>query len=226
MTGAMAADAICRAGQAGVVVQSGGRYLSRHYDPNLRTLSLDPYTYEGRSITSIGKGIYEAGHVLQQRHCYRWFRMRPGSVPFNNFGTRNFRWFCLYGVFLKVTSLRSGLLDEQLAEDKISNGIASVLGFLGDGALALAALMFLAILVSQLAALRVGIDASKRAAAALGKIDLRATQAEREGLAKVIHSAPWAYVGVTLTALVAMPNRQAMHIPVHADARDGLFLFY
>lgn len=229
MTGALAAGALCRAGGARVVVESGGRYLSRHFDAKSRTLSLDPFTYEGRSITSIGKGLFEAGHVLQQRQCYRWFRLRPGTVPLNNFGVRKFGSFCFYGVILHSMSFevnpphRHGV---ERAVDTFSEGAATLLRFLGNGSFVFAALLFLMVVASQLCAFWVGIDASKRAIASLGKADFRATRAEREDLAKVIEAAPWAYVGVALTALVGMRNRQAIEAPVHVNARDVAYCFY
>ena len=228
MTGALAADAICRAAHAGVMVQSGGRYLSLHYDPSSRTLSLDPFTYDGRSITSIGKGIYEAGHVLQQRQCYRWFRLRPGTVPYNHFAARKFGLICLAGIILQLVSLRA-MGDSHYVSggglDRFSEGVASVSGFLADGAFLAAALVFLLVLAAQLAALWVGIDASKRAAATLARADFSTSASEREDLTRVIRAAPWAYVGTALTALMGIPNRQAMEPSIEVNPRSSVVHF-
>jgi Zn-dependent membrane protease YugP len=81
MTGAQAAAAVARAGNAEVTIERHGGFLSDHYDPRSKTLRLSPEVYEGRSISSIAVAAHEAGHAIQDVVGYPALGFRSAMGP-------------------------------------------------------------------------------------------------------------------------------------------------
>ena len=135
MTGAQAAAAVARAGQADVSIERHQGFLSDHYDPRSKTLRLSPEVYDGRSIASIAVAAHEAGHAIQHAAGYRWLNFRSSMVPVVQIGSSLWIWVFLAGALLPQFR------------------------FLVDVAI----LMFGLTVVFQLVTLPVEFDASKRA---------------------------------------------------------------
>lgn len=175
MTGAQAAAAVARAGGADVTIERVGGFLSDHYDPRTRTLRLSPEVYDGRSISSIAVGAHEAGHAIQHVAAYPALAFRSNMVPLAIFGSNAWIWLFLGGMLFQMKPL-------------IVAGIV----------------VFGVTVVFQLVTLPVEFDASNRAKAVLAESGIVSTQAEAEGVSKVLGAAAMTYVAGALTAVATL----------------------
>ena len=64
-----------------VQIVQGQGFLSDHYNPQTKTVSLSPEVYQGRSISSAAVAAHECGHVVQHAESYTWLTMRSKMVP-------------------------------------------------------------------------------------------------------------------------------------------------
>ncbi len=62
------------------IVQGKG-FLTDHYNPKTKTVSLSPAVYSGRSIASAAVAAHECGHVVQHAEAYSMLTMRSNLVP-------------------------------------------------------------------------------------------------------------------------------------------------
>lgn len=62
------------------IVQGKG-FLTDHYNPKTKTVSLSPAVYGGRSIASAAVAAHECGHVVQHAEAYSMLTMRSNLVP-------------------------------------------------------------------------------------------------------------------------------------------------
>ena len=175
MTGAQAAAAVARAGNADVTIERHGGFLSDHYDPRSKTLRLSPEVYEGRSISSIAVAAHEAGHAIQDVVGYPALGFRSAMVPIASIGSRMWVWVFFAGLIFAQSNLGPLL---QTA------GIA-LFGFT---------------VVFQLVTLPVEFNASSRAKAVLASTGIVSTQEEAEGVSKVLGAAALTYVAAALTS--------------------------
>jgi len=195
MTGAEAADAVARAGGAMVTIERQQGFLSDHYDPRTKTLRLSPDVHDGRSISAIAVGAHEAGHAIQHAKNYAWLGFRTMMVPVCAFGSRMWVWIFMAGMILQGSNARRG---GQLASDA-----GSTWSF-GEMLTSLGILMFAAVVLFQIVTLPVEIDASNRAKAVLGRTGIVTSEAEAQGVAKVLGAAAWTYVAAALTAIATL----------------------
>lgn len=82
MTGAEVAQKMLddhRIGDVKIVMGQG--FLSDHYNPQTKTVSLSPEVYRGRSISSAAVAAHECGHVVQHAEAYTWLALRSKMVP-------------------------------------------------------------------------------------------------------------------------------------------------
>lgn len=101
MTGAEAAyRLLARHGLHSVSIKRGGGFLSDHYNPATRTLSLSPDVYEGRSLSAIGVACHEAGHALQHADRYAALAIRTALVPAAQLGSGASYFFIFIGFIL------------------------------------------------------------------------------------------------------------------------------
>lgn len=146
--------------------------LTDHYDPKRKVVRLSTDIYKGKTIAATAVAAHEVGHALQDKDGYLYMRIRSIIFPVVNFATS----VSYFIIFL-------GLLFESF--DLVWVGIILV----GAG------------LVFQLVTLPVEIDASKRAKELISKMNL-ATEAEQEGVSKMLAAAASTYVaGVLSSAL-------------------------
>jgi Zn-dependent membrane protease YugP len=64
-----------------VNIVMGKGFLSDHYNPNTKTVSLSPEVFQGRSISSAAVAAHECGHVVQHAEAYAWLTFRSKMVP-------------------------------------------------------------------------------------------------------------------------------------------------
>jgi hypothetical protein len=180
MTGAEAAAAVARAGNAQVTIERHGGFLTDHYDPRSKTLRLSPEVYEGRSIASIAVAAHEAGHAIQDVVGYPALGFRSAMVPIASFGSRVWVWVFLAGVLFAQGGSLGPLLQNA--------GI----------------LLFGFTVVFQLVTLPVEFNASSRAKAVLASSGIVSTQEEAEGVSKVLGAAAMTYVAAALTSIATL----------------------
>ena len=62
------------------VVQGEG-FLSDHYNPATKTVTLSPMIYQSPSIAAAAVAAHEVGHAVQHAHAYPWLQLRSKLVP-------------------------------------------------------------------------------------------------------------------------------------------------
>jgi len=173
MTGAQAAAAVCRSGGADdVKIERVAGFLSDHYDPRTKTLRLSADVFDGRSVSSIAVGAHEAGHALQHATGYSWLEMRSLMVPAVQFGNATWIYPVMGGLFLQMI----GLL------------------WLGIALLGITVLF-------QLVTLPVEFDASNRAKHVLATAGIARSDAEVQGVSKVLDAAALTYVAGAVASI-------------------------
>lgn len=182
MTGAEAAEAVCRAGGvASVTIEQTGGSLTDHYDPRSRTLRLSAEVYQGRSISSIAVAAHEAGHAIQHGEGYAPLGFRSAMVPVANIGSRAWYFVFLIGVVLQYVS-----------------------PVLGPGMMALGVGLFALLVFFQLLTLPVEIDASRRAKAVLASTGIVNGAEETEGVKTVLDAAAMTYVAAAAASVLQL----------------------
>ncbi|MEL6863998.1 MAG: zinc metallopeptidase [Bacteroidota bacterium] len=70
-----------------VRVVEGQGFLTDHYNPRTKTISLSPPVYQGRSVSSAAVAAHECGHAIQHDTSYSMLEMRSALVPFVKFAS-------------------------------------------------------------------------------------------------------------------------------------------
>ena len=182
MTGAEAAAAVCRAaGVTGVTIEPTQGYLSDHYDPRAKALRLSPDVYQGRSISAIAVAAHEAGHSIQHATGYGPLGFRSAMVPATQIGGGMWRFAFIIGIVLQGAQ----------------SALGPTLMLVGVG-------MFALVVLFQLVTLPVEIDASRRAKAVLADTGIVSTQAEAEGVDKVLDAAAMTYLAAAAASVMQL----------------------
>jgi uncharacterized protein len=84
-------------------------FLSDHYNPATKTVSLSADVYNGVSVASAAVAAHECGHAVQHATNYQWLQMRSNLVPVVQFSSMAVQWVLLAGIVL-VNSFPSLLL--------------------------------------------------------------------------------------------------------------------
>ena len=189
MTGADAAAAVCRAGNAGgVKIERHQGFLTDHYDPRSKTLRLSPDVYDGRSISSVAVAAHEAGHSIQDAVAYPLLGLRTGIVTLANIGSRLYLFPFIIGMGLAAGQERVAQSGWGLGQFLMASGI----------------LLFGAVVLFQLVTLPVEYDASRRAKAVLAQSGIVQTQEEARGVSKVLDAAALTYVAAALAGILQL----------------------
>jgi len=176
LTGAEAAGYMLRAnGLANVRIERVDGFLSDHYDPSKKVLRLSPNVHDGRSLAALGVACHEAGHALQDAKHYAPLAMRTAIVPTAGIGS-----------WLAFPRILIGLI-------------------LGSFKLAMiGVVLFGLVVVFQIITLPVEFNASKRAKAALGQLNMILPGRESAGVAAVLDAAAMTYVAATVSAVAQL----------------------
>ena len=68
-------------GISDVRIVQGKGFLSDHYNPTTKTVSLSPEVYQGRNVAAAAVAAHECGHVVQHATAYAWLQFRSKMVP-------------------------------------------------------------------------------------------------------------------------------------------------
>jgi hypothetical protein len=191
MSGAEAAQAVCRAAGAQVRIERHQGFLSDHYDPRAKALRLSPEVYDGRSISSIAVAAHEAGHSIQDLTNYPFLGLRTKIVAFAGIGSQLWSLLFFGGAILAAGMRPSASAAEagwQLPQYLMAAGI----------------LLFGAVVVFQIVTLPVEIDASRRAKAVLAQTGIVQTKDEAVGVNKVLDAAAWTYIAAALAGILTL----------------------
>jgi Zn-dependent membrane protease YugP len=110
MSGAEIAQTMLRHYQIyDVKVVMGQGFLSDHYNPLTKTVSLSPPVFEGRSVAAAAVAAHECGHAVQHATAYSMLQLRSALVPIVNFASMAQQWLLL-GAFLLINSMPSLML--------------------------------------------------------------------------------------------------------------------
>lgn len=64
-----------------VEIVEGEGFLTDHYNPQTRTVSLSPQVYRGRSVAAASVAAHECGHAVQHATAYSMLQFRSAMVP-------------------------------------------------------------------------------------------------------------------------------------------------
>jgi Zn-dependent membrane protease YugP len=161
----------------GVNIVEGQGFLSDHYNPRTKTVSLSPEVYRGRSIAAAAVAAHECGHVVQHATAYNMLSLRSNLVPVVQFSSK-IQQFLFFGVIF---------------------GIGAGIG--GDILLLLLVITFGLTALFSLVTLPVEFDASRRALAWLDSTGM-AVGDEYDGAKDALWWAAMTYVSQALASLV------------------------
>lgn len=159
------------------IIQGQG-FLTDHYNPLNKTVSLSPEVYSGRSIAAAAVASHECGHAVQHAKSYPWLKVRSAIVPVVSFAARAQQFLLLFAL--------------------------GSLGVGGNGTLLLITIAAFAVTtIFSLVTLPVEFDASNRALAWLqGSSVTRG--AEQGGAKDALWWAAMTYVVAALSSLVIL----------------------
>lgn len=161
-----------------VKIVQGKGFLSDHYNPKTKTVSLSPDVYQGRSVSAAAVAAHECGHVVQHAEAYTWLTFRSKMVP-----------------VVQLAGRAQGFL-LMFAFGGLASGFGGVLFQITVAA-------FLITTLFALVTLPVEFDASKRALAWLDETGV-ATGIQHEGAKDALWWAAMTYVVSALSALTVL----------------------
>ena len=157
-----------------VKIVQGQGFLTDHYNPATKTVSLSPPVYQGRSIAAAAVAAHECGHAVQHATAYSMLQLRSGLVPIVKAASMAQQWL-LIGAFMLANTFPQLML-------------------ITIAAFAVTALF-------SFVTLPVEFDASRRALAWLQTSNVTAG-AEQEGAKDALKWAALTYVAAALSSLV------------------------
>lgn len=159
------------------VVQGQG-FLTDHYNPAQKVISLSPAIYQGRSIAAAAVAAHECGHAVQHAEAYSWLKMRSAIVPVVNMAAMAQQYLLMIALGAYGATQNGVLLMVTIA----AFGVTAAFSFI---------------------TLPVEFDASNRALAWLEQVD-ELTPAEHEGAKDGLWWAAMTYVAKALSSLVIL----------------------
>jgi Zn-dependent membrane protease YugP len=164
-------------GITGINITQGKGFLSDHYNPKTKTVSLSPQVYQGRSIAAAAVAAHECGHVVQHATAYNMLTLRSNLVPVVQFSSRIQQFLFMALIFGMTAGVGGNILLMVLTA---SFGITALF---------------------SLVTLPVEFDASRRALAWLDSSGV-AQGAEYDGAKDALWWAAMTYVSQALASLV------------------------
>jgi len=159
-----------------VRIVRGEGFLSDHYNPRSKVISLSPAVYDGRNISAAAVSAHECGHAVQHAESYSMLQMRSALVPAVNVAASIQRYIFMFAFV--------------------------ILGSTGSSLLLLIAIgVFAVTALFSVVTLPVEFDASNRALAWLESSNVT-TSSEQEGAKTALWWAAMTYVSAALAAVV------------------------
>jgi len=159
-----------------VKVVAGRGYLTDHYNPVTKTVSLSEAVYNQRSISSASVAAHEVGHAVQHATAYPMLQMRSRLVPVVQIAAG------MQQYLLMAALVMAGSFPQLLLITVISFGVTTLF---------------------SLVTLPVEFDASKRALVYLERTGIT-TSEEHPGAKKALWWAAMTYVAAALSSLVIL----------------------
>ena len=160
-----------------VQVVMGQGFLSDHYNPANKTVSLSPEVYEGRTIAAAAVAAHECGHAVQHDTAYAFLQFRSMMVPVVQISSTIQQYIFMAAMF----------------------GLGA--GFGGNTLMLVMVITFGLTALFSLVTLPVEFDASNRALAWLDRSGYMRGQ-EHDGAKDALWWAAMTYVVAALSALV------------------------
>jgi len=84
-----------------VKIVQGKGFLSDHYNPQTKTVSLSPAVYQGKNVSAAAVATHECGHAVQHNEGYAWLQFRSGMVPIVKFASmaQQYLLYAIIGMF-------------------------------------------------------------------------------------------------------------------------------
>ncbi len=175
MSGQQVAEAMLQHyGISDVKVVEGRGFLTDHYNPVNKTVSLSPEVYQNASVSAAAVAAHECGHAVQHAKSYAWLQMRSALVPFVKFSAMAQQWLLILA-FITLNTMPSIMLITIIA--------------------------FAATTLFSLVTLPVEFDASRRGLAWLDQSGV-ARGNEYDGAKDALWWAAMTYVAAALSSLV------------------------
>ena len=175
LSGAEAARIVLdREGLQDVTIERGRGFLSDHYNPATRSLSLSEPVYDSRSIAAIGVATHEAGHAVQHARHYAPLWLRSTLVPTASIGSSIGYFVMFMGLVMQASNM-----------------------------VLIGALLFSMVLLFQIVTLPVEFDASARAKRLVVDYGI-VTASERQGVDRVLNAAALTYVAAAFSTLLTL----------------------
>ncbi|HCY6379068.1 TPA: zinc metallopeptidase [Staphylococcus aureus] len=163
-----------------VEVVKGEGFLTDHYDPKKKVVSLSPANYDRPSVAGTAIAAHEVGHAIQGHQGYWFLRFRAALVPVANLGSSLSYMIIMLGIILTA----------------IGSAFGSTALWIGAG------LMSLAVLFS-IVTLPVEFDASSRAMKQITALNI-VNEKEYKHARKVLSAAAMTYVAATAVAVAEL----------------------
>lgn len=163
-----------------VEVVKGEGFLTDHYDPKKKVVSLSPANYDRPSVAGTAIAAHEVGHAIQDYQGYWFLRFRAALVPVANLGSSLSYMIIMLGIILTA----------------IGSAFGSTALWIGAG------LMSLAVLFS-IVTLPVEFDASSRAMKQITALNI-VNEKEYKHARKVLSAAAMTYVAATAVAVAEL----------------------
>lgn len=163
-----------------VDVEMGQGFLSDHYDPIQRKVSLSEHNFQESSISAIAVAAHECGHAIQHARGYVPLQFRTAIFPVASIGSQAAWLFILAGLLF-----------------------APGVRLFGVSLLDVGILLFSFGVLFQLVTLPVEFDASRRALVQLNQLGLVAPD-EQRGAKKVLDAAAMTYVAAATAAALQL----------------------
>ncbi len=88
-----------------VKIVEGRGFLTDHYNPASKTVSLSPEVYNGRSISAAAVAAHECGHAVQHAKSYGMLQVRSALVPVVQFSAMAQQWLLIAAFMLSAPGL-------------------------------------------------------------------------------------------------------------------------
>ena len=160
----------------GVNITQGKGFLTDHYNPRAKVVSLSPAIYGGRSIMSAAVAAHEVGHAIQHDRDYPFLQMRSALVPVVQFSSK----IQQYVLMAALGGIGIGMPSFVLLIAIALFGVTALFSFM---------------------TLPVEFDATRRGLAWLEESGIT-EGAEQEGAKDALKAAALTYVAAALSALV------------------------
>jgi len=86
-----------------VQIVQGQGFLSDHYNPLTKTVSLSPEVFAGRSVAAAAVAAHECGHAVQHDTAYSMLKFRSAIVPFVKVASTAQQWLLVAALMMVGT---------------------------------------------------------------------------------------------------------------------------